>query len=76
MGGLIGIWYNFEGFYQLLFFFELENENLKTLWSLQVSVSSVITGMLLLLIYVINLAMVCENGIYIVSKFNLFICIL
>lgn len=72
MGGLIGIWYNFEGFYQLLFFFELENENLKTLWSLQVSVSSVITGMLLLLIYVINLAMVCENGIYIVSKFNLF----
>ncbi|EAH6126129.1 hypothetical protein DLL31_05545, partial [Campylobacter jejuni] len=72
LGGLIGIWYNFEGFYQLLFFFELENENLKTLWSLQVSVSSVITGMLLLLIYVINLAMVCENGIYIVSKFNLF----
>nr|WP_139897930.1 AMP-binding protein [Campylobacter jejuni] len=43
-----------------------------SLWSLQVSVSSVITGMLLLLIYVINLAMVCENGIYIVSKFNLF----
>lgn len=64
LGGLIGIWYNFEGFYQLPFFFELENENLKTLWNLQISVSSVITGMLLLSMHVINLVVVCENGIY------------
>lgn len=71
-GGLIGIWRNFEGFYQLPFFFELENENLKALWSLQISVLSMIMGIFLLLFSVANLMVVCEDGIYIITKHNLF----
>lgn len=71
-GGLIGIWRNFEGFYQLPFFFELENENLKALWSLQISVFSMIMGIFLLLFSVANFIVVCEEGIYIQATYNFF----
>ncbi|TEY04661.1 hypothetical protein ELQ16_00545 [Campylobacter sp. US33a] len=72
-GSIFVIWHYFDAIYKLPYFFELENENLQDLWKLNMGFLNLFCSIAItLMFFCINIIIVCEDGIYIITKYNLF----